>query len=86
MRTLPIIVALGLGLLACKDSSDHRTPCERVAANGQRLAGAGETPYPVERCEQDQLSRAELSCLGYASSWDEYQQCAPERVHASGAR
>jgi len=89
MRTVSFFSAAAIALLACKDA-DPKTPCERAAANGQRLAtkvtAAGETPYSVEQCERDQLTRAQVDCLGYASSWDEFERCAPAQVHASGMR
>jgi hypothetical protein len=84
MRILiPIILSLSFG--CSKDLSDA-DPCGRAIANAERLvkedASArsrfGLRPLRPEECRQ--LSANEVSCMSYASSWSELENCSPTKL------
>ena len=83
MRILiPIIAALSLFAACSRDLSDS-DPCGRAIANAERLIkedSAARSRYGVRPLRPDQCrqaSAAEVTCIGYASSWSELEGCSP---------
>lgn len=71
------LVALALG---CSKDGVELAPCDRAKENVARLRGDVKEQDPLftaERCRAAALSREELNCLGYASSWEEARACSP---------
>jgi hypothetical protein len=85
MRTL-IYLAAALSLaLGCKNErTTDADPCTKAVANAQRLvkdnaearSRYGERPLSTERCRD--ATAAQLSCIAYASDWQELEGCSPK--------
>jgi hypothetical protein len=86
MRILiPLISILTLSLGCSKDKTDA-DPCARAVSNAERLvkqdAAArrqfGDQPLSIERCRT--ASASEVSCIAYASDWQELARCSPNTL------
>jgi hypothetical protein len=84
MRILiPIMLSLSFG--CSKDLSDA-DPCARAIENAERLVKENATarsrygirPLRPDSCKQ--LSAGEVSCISYASSWSELENCSRVRL------
>ena len=77
---IPVVVAL---VAACRNDTTDADPCARAVANAARLvkespaaqAVYGERPLSTERCQA--ASAPTVSCIAYASDWNELQDCSP---------
>ena len=87
MKTL-MAFALVIAAAGCsKDDPTKLDPCERAAENVRRLhdnerAGVANaedhvSPLTLERCRAASLSKDQLHCLQYASSYGEARECNP---------
>ena len=82
MRITIVSILAAVGVLACKgEPARDADPCAKASANARRLAAAeptaaaqfGAQPLTLERCRT--LTREEVQCAGYASSWSELSGC-----------
>lgn len=70
-------------LVACSKDTTDADPCARAVANAERLvkqnpsahAIYGEQPLTADRCER--ANAREVSCMAYASDWEELESCSP---------
>lgn len=92
MRIAIMSIVAAIGLLACKgEPARDGDPCAKATANATRLAAGeaaagsyGANPLSVERCRT--LTREEIQCAGYASSWNELVGCGANVMPAPGPR
>ncbi len=78
-----LIPALLCFAAACSKDKTDADPCERAVANAQRLVKEspaassryGDHPLTAERCRTANAN--EVSCIAYASDWNELEGCAP---------
>ncbi len=86
MRTLIFALTVSLTTLAaCSKDREDADPCARAVDNSRRLverdpearAQYGSEPLTLERCRSAKLTRGEVSCIGYASTWPELAACSP---------
>lgn len=90
MSILFYLVALGCG---GKEREDGDL-CPGAVANARRLVQNddaarlryGAEPLTLDSCNKLDASRAELSCLAYASSWSELETCRPDGLASDVAR
>ncbi len=85
MKNVVFLTAAALSLAACKNEAPRDAdPCAKAVANARRLAAAqpgaaghlGPEPLTLDQCRQLPV-RAEVQCIGYASSWPELAACSP---------
>lgn len=85
MRSFIMSVVILVTTVGCSKDLQDGDPCARAVENARRLvqddASArmryGTEPLTLARCRALAASRAELTCLGYASSLDELEGCRP---------
>jgi hypothetical protein len=83
MRSFFISACLLFSVGACGKDTTDVDPCARAVANAQRLvkenpaahARYGEQPLSLDRCRT--ANAREVSCIGYASDWQELESCSP---------
>ncbi len=95
MRTLIFTLTISLMSLGACSKEDRRDadPCERAVENTTRLVHAdanaraqyGTEPLTLEHCKSAKLSKAEVACIGYASTWNELAACSPIALRMEGA-
>ena len=85
MKPVLLLIATALSLAGCKNEAPRDAdPCAKAVANARRLAAGqpgaldqyGAEPLTLDRCRQLTV-RAEVQCIGYASSWPELAGCSP---------
>lgn len=95
MRIFTMSILLCAMALGCggKEREDGDL-CPGAVANARRLVlednaartRYGTEPLTLETCNKLHASRAELSCLSYASSWRELEACRPNALTRDVAR
>jgi hypothetical protein len=84
MRALTLCLVASLSaLIGCSKDNADADPCARAVANAERLVKDdraahrrfGDQPLTKERCRS--ASAQQVSCIAYASDWDELERCLP---------
>jgi len=92
MRIISLVVG-ALALVACKSEPRPEAACDRASANAKRLVARnaaarrhyGMDPFPAEHCYREGIPQAKVTCIGYASDWDELFRCGPELLRPQAA-